>query len=79
MRPTPGRRAHPLMISEILDQERAAWSRRFGGGMIPFDNAYEGSRRSGHTIAECQRVGVNALLDAFVNRVKERLDEEDIS
>ena len=63
----------PVSITALsaLEDERAAWGKQFGGGMIPFDDAYWEARDSGATIAEAQRVGVGAVLDEFVARVKE--------
>lgn len=66
------------LAQETTDRERAeatrtpqetgeveAWKRRFGGGMLPFDEAYWRVRKSGATIAEAQQAGVYAVLDAF--------------
>lgn len=38
----------------------------FGGGMIPFDDAYWKAVDGGLTAAEAQRHGVEAVLQAFV-------------
>lgn len=37
-------------------------SNMFGGGMIPFDNAYHAALRKGATQAEAQHAGVMAVL-----------------
>jgi hypothetical protein len=38
------------------------WRNQFGGGMIPFDKAYWDAKSAGHTGAEAQALGVEAVL-----------------
>lgn len=44
------------------------WRARFGGGMLPFDEAYREARRRGRVIAEAQRDGVEAVLRDVLDR-----------
>lgn len=55
--------------ADLIKQERAAWSMQFAGGMMPFDLAYGRALKHGHTVAEAQQAGAEALLDAFTERL----------
>lgn len=57
------------MTAEEVRALRAAWRQQFGGGVVPFDVAYWKARGEGLTIAQAQAAGVNAVLDAFVERL----------
>lgn len=46
-----------------------AFRRQFGGGMIPFDNAYRDCKREGRTTAEAQAAGGYALIESFIEFV----------
>lgn len=48
------------------------WKRRFGGGMLPFDFAYQESREARGTDAEAQQAGAYALLEAFVEELEDQ-------
>lgn len=61
-------------LDGVIDAFRAGWSQRFAGGMLPFDRAYGVARaRPGTTIAEAQKLGVDAVLDAFCEGLKAEL------
>lgn len=53
----------------------AEWRAGIGGGMIPFDDIYFKALSIGKTPAEAQALGVDALLEAFLKRLTERLTE----
>lgn len=57
-------------MRDAIEAARAAWDKQFGGGMIPFDDAYHAALREGSTIAEAQRAGVAAVLDAFATALE---------
>jgi hypothetical protein len=80
-------------LAAIVDEERAAWRKRFGGGMIEFDLAYFDMLKTQRLVhhrekdgiewdqiqpvgADCLKAGAEALLDAFVARLKVRLEQE---
>jgi O-methyltransferase involved in polyketide biosynthesis len=49
-------------MREFLERYR----RQFGGGMLPFDNAFFDALRNGKSTVEATQAGGHALLDAFV-------------
>lgn len=50
-----------------LKQAAANFRKQFGGGMVPFDTAYQQARNEGFTIAESQMTGAVALIESFVS------------
>lgn len=63
-------------IEERATAFREAWSARFAGGMLPFDNAYVAAEREGKTIAQAQQAGADALLAAYTEQLVRALTEE---
>lgn len=59
---------------EVLDEIREEWRGRFGGGMVPFDDAYWQAKREGRTTAEAQMAGVYAVLNRYTVELHARLD-----
>lgn len=57
----------------IVRAERDKLRATFGGGLVPFDNAYVDAIRRGRPLIEAQQIGVDATLDAFVASVCRRL------
>lgn len=54
-----------------LREAAEAWKQSFAGGMIAFDLAYGRVRDTpGTVIADAQKAGVDATLDAFVDFVE---------
>lgn len=56
-----------------IDEAIEIWKTSFGGGMVPFDDAYFTALGEGATPAEAQRRGVYALLDEFAKFYNDRL------
>lgn len=54
--------------SANIKQAREAWREQFGGDVAQFDLAYRQALNDGATVAAAQAAGVNAVLDAFVER-----------
>lgn len=52
----------PPTLAEFIEE----YKKGFGGGMIPFDSAYNDAIRDGSSIIEAQRLGVHAVLDAIL-------------
>lgn len=57
------------MSDRVWKGAAGAFRRQFGGGMIPFDNAYRDCKREGRTTAEAQAAGGYALIESFIEFV----------
>ena len=62
------------MVIRVLYEERKAWGQQFGGGMTSFDKPWLDALREGKSDAEAVKLGANALLDAFTQRLRERFE-----
>jgi hypothetical protein len=60
------------MTQNALQAALAEWKESFGGGMIPFDFAYQDCYSGGGSIAQAQIAGGHALLESFVEYVAKR-------
>lgn len=67
-----------MTAEQLREYVKTYRSENFGGGLIPFDMAYNDALDSGHTRATASTAGVYAVLDAFVNyvEIKESGDEK---
>lgn len=63
-------------VQQILYEERYAWGKQFGGGMIVFDSPWIAAIRAGKTESQAVADGAEALLDAYTERLRKRLEKE---
>lgn len=57
-----------------LHETLASWRKGFGGGMLPFDEFYWKALKVGKSPAEAQALGVDAILERFIEAATVALD-----